>query len=566
MLRCMGCKRLLESIKTHWLYWLCLGGLASVFLFLCVFPRLVSDTAFHLMRIESLAIHFLDNGTYPCRLYEAAVSGYGYAAPLFYCDLTLVPFALLRCLGLPLTCCYSALLLTGLFLSFGIMLKASQWFGCTRKESIVCALFYVIAPSFVMALFQYGQMGNVYATAFLPLVVFPMLTFLFKEHISSYQLNQATLLLIIGASFILLTHIVSTFVVALLLGILCLLRVRFLFLHRERLVRLMIATCFILGLTLWFWLPLIEQKMAVDLWCFERQTLTLADMWCRGIELFVPWRLFSTLFVSSIPNLPNISEDVFTLWGWFLVPLSVIVFRKRRSLCWKTAPLLVKFTLVLILITVICLTTKPTLYLLMQVMGWIQFPSRFWGVLSCLAAPLMACFVCQKCNAKERQILFVALTVASLLGCGYAFTFKSRGIVVDAAYSLPVLFNVGLYEYVPRDYLQSGGTTRMEWTVFPQRGQYGHYETEIIDSQGPVIIPRFYYKGYVATLNDTPCDVNPSCDGLVEVDTKAQCGSLRVHYAGTPLQAYSSLGSLIFLFILIVCVFVYRHPSSHLHV
>lgn len=52
-------------------------------------------------------------------------------------------------------------------------------------------------------------------------------------------------------------------------------------------------------------------------------------------------------------------------------------------------------------------------------------------------------------------------------------------------------------------------------------------------------MPRFYYKGYAATLDGAPILIRESGEGFVEAETAGRMGQLRVWYAGTALQRAS---------------------------
>ena len=69
------------------------------------------DLKFHLNRFIGLAKAFEEGQILP-KIYPYANNGFGYASPLFYCDLFLYPFGSLNHFGVPAVYCYKLCVFT----------------------------------------------------------------------------------------------------------------------------------------------------------------------------------------------------------------------------------------------------------------------------------------------------------------------------------------------------------------------------------------------------------------------------------------------------------------------
>ncbi len=565
---------------TGWTDRLLLFGFAGLLvgIIACFFPYfIVADASFHLLRMEGLAQHFLSGGGYPCRVYEHAVSGYGYAAPMFYCDLFIVPFALLRTIGLSKSICFGAWVMSIFALGGGLMYYASKWFGLSVKQARWAAWLFIVCPVLQSSLLVPCGIGGATATAFLPCLFFAICELTTRASLTTSRRVQTSGWLIVGGCGILLSHTITMALSGLVFGLWCLARLRFLVINWRNLVTLVVAGGIILLLSAWYWLPMLEQVYSADLVVFSMdQRLRLEDTVSNFpiTCLFLPlWTV--NAFRKYLPEWFQFSPACCSLLGWVLLPLGVVWARywrvlKREVWC--------KCTFVMLLVLVIVMTCKPLVRLLNGPLGWIQFPARFSSFWWVGVIPLsLHCIV--STSPRARKAVLYGFLVASILA--FIRPVLLRGHVwlnLHGNYPTPntLQLNLGAGEFLPRRWatLMKHGEAYNDpmgeaaAKVFPITARMAVPQTRIeVDENSPrtITFQHFYYPGYQAVVANVLFPVEESEEGTITLRLpEGANGVVEVKYAGTLVQRVAngiSLGAIIALGVGGV-VWLWRHRRS----
>lgn len=119
----------------------------------------------------------LRDGQFPVRIHPNTLKGYGYAAPYFYPELFLYPFAILRGIGYSLRfCVYLLFFCTNLA-------SAAVSFACVKRVldikdnykrifiSSVCSFLYTFSTYRLLDVYSRGAIGEAIAIVFLPLII-----------------------------------------------------------------------------------------------------------------------------------------------------------------------------------------------------------------------------------------------------------------------------------------------------------------------------------------------------------------------------------------------------------
>lgn len=213
------------------------------------------DINFHLMRIEGLA-EGLRMGQFPVKIQPAWYEGYGYGCSVFYGDIFLYVPALLRLLGLPLQWAYKFYVL---MTQAGTIVISAYSFGRIFKDKKIAFIgtsLYALAIYRLMNIFVRGAVGEYTAMAFLPLVAYAMVLLISKES-TKQELKKGSLLLALGMTGILQSHILSAEMVCIILAIICIVYVRRVF-KTNIFGSFVKAVCLTLLLNLGFLVPFLD--------------------------------------------------------------------------------------------------------------------------------------------------------------------------------------------------------------------------------------------------------------------------------------------------------------------
>ena len=227
-----------------------------------IIVNISQDITFHLNRFVGLANAFEEGQILP-KIYPYANNGFGYATPLFYCDLFLYPFAILYHFGLSVVWCYKLCVLfyttLGNIFIYLIFKKETN----NRKLSLLASFLYLTCSYHLLNIFIRGALGEILAMTFVPLVLYAIYRILAKH-------EDCFIFLGISFSLLVQSHLISS----LLYGIFffCMIVV-FLIMNRKdfslikkTIITIIKGTTLALLLCAWYLLPMFEQMYSQTFW------------------------------------------------------------------------------------------------------------------------------------------------------------------------------------------------------------------------------------------------------------------------------------------------------------
>lgn len=240
-----------------------LGALFGIFILsslLLFMPGITigHDIFFHLLRVAGLADE-LKRGNFPVRLQSIWFDGYGYPVSIYYGDLLLYFPAVLHFLGLSLTRAFSLYLVAINAATTLISYECFKRIFKSRNIGLLVCLVYTTASYRLLDIFVRSAVGEFSSFLFFPIVALAFYN-LFSD--SPEKNFKTALLLAAGMSGLVLTHILSTEMCALILLLISLFFLKKVF-SKKIFLTLLSAVFLTLLFCAFFIVPLIDYSINV---------------------------------------------------------------------------------------------------------------------------------------------------------------------------------------------------------------------------------------------------------------------------------------------------------------
>ena len=227
-----------------------------------IIVNISQDITFHINRFVGLANAFEEGQILP-KIYPYANNGFGYATPLFYCDLFLYPFAILYHFGLSVVWCYKLCVLfyttLGNIFIYFIFKKETN----NRKISLLASFLYLTCSYHLLNIFIRGALGEILAMTFVPLVLYAIYRILVKHE---------DCFVFLGVSFSLLvqSHLISSLLYGIfffcMIVVFVIINKKDFSLIKKTIITIIKGTIIALLLCAWYLLPMFEQMHSQTFW------------------------------------------------------------------------------------------------------------------------------------------------------------------------------------------------------------------------------------------------------------------------------------------------------------
>lgn len=516
--------------------------ISSITLFLIPNMSRGHDLAFHLSRISALKDN-LKLGIIGGYIYPNYLGGYGYANPLFYPDLFLYIPALLSYLGLSIITSYKIFLFLISFTSILTMYITVKGISKNTKCALISSILYGFAAYRLIDMFTRAALGETLAFIFAPLVIYGIYEIVYGDYKKYY-------LLVIGMSGLILSHLISTFVIGILLVIFCLVNIKKLWSDKKRILYIIIAALITLGITAYFVFPMLEQMMSGKfLFNNLNETSKLME---RSLPL---WSIFF-----EFPN--HVLTKLWIPTGigiGFL--LSIYYYIKNLRECSS----FIHFCFITATLFIICSTNIFPWNLFQNILSPIQFPWRFYFIAVLLLSIGGGVLISKiKLDINKTFLKFFVICLIPVISIG-VLNFAEQNIKEVGEYE------ISFAEYMPlngnKEYiLERGDIITSTYPLdhsFVRTGLNLEISFSNNISDNSLELPLLYYKGYQATIKDNELEVYESDNGLVLINIGSiNNGVINVCYGGTIVQLISKIISLISVIIFTVLIIKKRGENN----
>lgn len=502
-----------------------------------------SDLGYHLRRIENIAMG-LAAGQFPVRIQSDWINGFGYAVGVFYGDALLYLPALLRLAGVPVSAAYDLYLFGITLFTAAAGYYAGRRLGGGRCAALAGAALYTLAAYRLCDVTDRAALGEYTAIAFLPLVAAGFWRALWPDQARL----PGWLLLVLGLSGVLQSHLLSFEMTALLLVLAALVFARRVF-TRAVFARLAGAVGVFCALNAGFLLPLLDYyftgKFAIN------QPGGVAPIQQNGAApgqlLSLPYTLASGEQADLVQGMALTPGPALLLGALAAAGLAVYALASRRSRRPAAA------CLALVASGAGCLALSgnffpwDALYALggtaQRLVGSLQFPWRFLGP-ACLLLALAVGAGLQCAGPRLRAGVAAALCLAAAVAAaGQLHRFTATAAPESYTYGTEEPFwQMGCGHYLPAE---NGPTdlaalpTGPVWADGITLTSYEKTGTTITftaandsDVAAWVRLPLLWYRGYTARGADGQAlAVTCGENNLVTVTlTPGQSGTFTVRF------------------------------------
>ena len=504
------------------------------------------DTLFHLSRIVHLANAIKNSDVLP-KIYFNMNQNFGYATPLFYSEIFMIPFSILYNLNIDLVICYKILILVFTIITAINMTYCTNSLFKNDQISYLAAFIYLFGNYHITNVYVRSAIGEVIAMSFLPICLLGIIKVLTFEKYNSKHL-------IIGFTMVTLAHNISLFIISL----------TFLFfiiayinkLDKQRIITIAKAAIITILLTSFFLLPMIEQLLD-QTFVLSLYTKTDLSAYAIGIRhLLCNNTIFKTAAINQSYPAMNVSI------GYFAIIFSLLTIFVKPDRLHKT--LFIIGTIFMILPTIYCNWSILSVFL-----SAIQFPWRL-EMIALLLLSICSSITFTKIitNKKIMILTFIILTIEAIYHLYPAtqrpFTISNNtryeqlldGSIIDPFYSA----NYVRVELAGGDYLNidhpdfkniSKCITASDKNITCDITRNYNDMIFTIDQETEVTLPVSYYKGYVIIdQNNNTYPISSNKQGLITFN--ANKNTYHLIYRHTKVQIISLFISLSTLFVIIV--------------
>lgn len=481
----------------------------------------LADLTFHTNRMIGLSESLANSDLFP-KLDFRALDGFGYANPIFYSNWYLYPFSIMyltvrnvEVVMLSLILFYN---LVFSFLTYRILLKKTNH----KLKSLFLTSVFIYAPYKICITefqFRLGEFMAYYLTIFV--------LYYYFETIKNKQ-NWWKLTL--SMSMLLITHNISGLITTTVLLVLFLIHL----IQRKITLNLFwylaLAGIFTIGLSLFYYLPIIEQSM------FQSISFSTSNPFRLDTnKMSVPKYLGNLFFFSTVTPTLNI----------FITGLFLSYLLKKGK--WDY-----KLTIIVTFVFMLSLNIFP--FFSETFINNIQFYHRYTGIIQALVVLLVADYDLEE--NKKSNIQYACLTASyfmllSFLSPIFLREFQRTSVLNMIDAKIIDMNNLELYSYdigYGQEYLPTALNNTEFYLKNPEDYTFvRNYNKVIIDTNESetITLPVTAYKGYKAYSNGVEQEMKLK-EGLFRLDVKYS-EQYVIKYERTFVQNLSLAISVLFL-------------------
>lgn len=526
------------------------------------------DMPFHMMRIEGLAEEFRV-GNIPPRLSSLWLGGYGYPVSVYYGDLLLYVFALLRILGIPVVYVYK---LYVFFINAGTTVLSyacfQKIFG-QRAVALVTAFAYVTAGYRIVNIYARCAVGEYSAMMFLPVIALAVYRIYTTDADEWKKYRENACLLALGMTGLIETHVLTTEMTCFTLILLGL------FLWKKTFRR---ATICVYGLavvetvllSMHFVVPFLDYYLHVDVNVNHMVDDIISHNQFHGAYIGQYFAFFQSMFGGSDVDLSVRMSVTPGLILMLTLVMGVVLWVNNRLT--KEAKVLTLFSLFMLFMAsnLFVWDALAEHFRLGQLLAQVQYPWRYVGIAIIFLTMLLGSILCsltvQWDRGSIRRLCLAVMGGCAFMSFFYMSDYSNGTQPLLYGYDVDVFMeaSIGTQEYLRygTDYhMLTGGIydeNMREVSVLSRTGPVMELYCRAGDTDGAVEVPMLHYKGYWVTDEyGNDYDITDGTENVIRFSVPAGfAGKITIGFAE---PWYWRIGELIsVLAVLYLAIHIYR--------
>ena len=535
------------------------------------------DTIYHISKAVSTEIALKEGQILPL-IASNYMSDFGYSWNIFYPPLSNYIMMAIKVITHSYVTDLNILIFISVLISGIAMFNFIKKVTKSNNTALLASVIYMLAPYRLVDIYIRGALGEVMAFMFLPFVFHGLYNIIEDNGKRHY-------LLAIGAIGLLLSHNISTLLTIIAALIYVLLNIKKLF-NRTVIKYLIINIIFIIAITMFFYGPMLQNKMNADYAVFN-ETKIDKDL-LHDYSVYVYQLLFGKMqhggsYPLDVDNSQNV-DMCFAVGLTILVPIlfTPFVYKKidknKRKMYLTT---LFTGLLFLILTTTIIPWNK-----LPDFIVFIQFTYRFLLMATFFLSIIAAINIYKVSETLDIKTVMVYTMIALMYITPLMNSAKIDKVDWKKFYSTETIeagqtfsdFSA-TYEYLPSKAFNNKNyiVTRSQEPII-QEGYADISESkkeklsitfkiENVTQNTKVELPFIYYQGYEATINGEKLEISESDNGFVQVTLKeGEKETVEAKYRGTILYytclIISIIGMIAFIIYITYVEFKYRKETN----
>lgn len=559
-----------ERFKTY-IFIIVISIIISIPLFQENFNIFLDDGIQHVCRLMGTYQSITEGQTFPV-IMSNFCNEFGYSWNLFYSPLTTYIPLLFRIFSNSYVICLKMFMLLVTILSGISMYEFIYKVTKNKYAGLLGAVLYILAPYRLTDMYQRIAIAELTSFIFLP-IVFQGLYMMFNDEENNKK--SAALIIIVGATGLILSHTVITMYTAIIAFIYVLINIKKLK-NKEIIKKLIFAVLAIVCVTCFFWLPMIEHRLATQYEVFKSGRMERTD-----VMIALKADTIDLLYTKK--GQLGFEIGLITLLGLIF---TLLAFKKVE----KRYKKLYVFLLILGIVSVIMTLKWFPFEKLPSILKLLQFSFRMFEFSSFAFAVIAAInysIVLKKFNFKDvivLSILMVLLVVPLTKNLDYKEEKIDENILWPA---IPVTQNTkrvhagcASFEYLPSkafenlDYIKQRENKAIVLSgscdIENEQKNGNKMEFDVKDAKSNTVIelPYIYYLGYdieLETDNKEKISLKAyeSDNGFIEIHLEnGESGKVIVYYEGTILIKISMIISIL-SFTIIILYMVWKKEDTN---